>query len=232
MTPSASSIHILARVEEFLGRYYGFVPHVGVRDFATIIDDPNARGAVRFAYLEDVEELAISLYLGKDIAGTLEREDPFTRLTHTNLDAFLVLVEEVSHFHLIINRLQRSLPVTHLELEWQGEMDKILLASDILASQTGDAHLAPLAQLLFDRAQVLTHNPLVGSPSRIQDSAQHDVYRLASDRAAAIWFHIERMRLFQKTPSDDKRLRQLLRHAYHGSWDTKEHVRHQLRRAS
>ncbi len=50
----------------------------------------------------------------------LSAKNPFERLDAENLPAFFVLVEEISHFHLLVSRIERDQPVRGIELSGRG----------------------------------------------------------------------------------------------------------------
>jgi hypothetical protein len=130
--------------------------------------------------------------------------DPRAALTDANLDAFCVLVEEISHFHLILNRAQAGLEVTKLELEWQGEVDKLLVSGLFLERQSGQSYLLPLARKLYDLAAVT--------------AVDDQLYEEATKYAARFWFQLAKdadLRL------DSPRLRDRLRQAYRCGWTDK-----------
>ena len=124
-------------------------------------------------------------------------------LSDANLDAFCVLVEEVSHFHLIVNRAEAKLPVTKLELEWQGEVDKLLLCALLLQKQSGDPHVLPLVRRLFDEALIISdHN--------------RQRYEEATRFAARFWKICGRNSIMLHGA-----LQQFLNEAYRSSWQQK-----------
>lgn len=57
----------------------------------------------------------------------LPREHP------RHVAALLVAIEEVSHFHLLTQRAFHGLAVTKLELEWQAEVDKLVVLPQLLS---------------------------------------------------------------------------------------------------
>ena len=166
------------------------------------MEEFKARGAVFLQEDGRTDELFIGIHYDQILVATLEGQNPLVRLENSNLDAFCTLVEEVSHFHLILNRQSQNRGVSKLELEWQGEIDKLLLCATLLEAQSGDLHLSPLAQLLFDSASIV--------------SANHETYWQATKHAARFWFAMAH-REQGLTP----KLREILRQSYQAPWTEK-----------
>lgn len=209
---------VIRTVEERLARYYGFSPlataeaHLVTRNelVHTLGDDVRAQPewlARAGVWLVDEgrgpNELFIGLHLSEELQDRLAQHDPTAQLSDVNLDAFCVLVEELSHFHLILNRASAGRQVSKLELEWQGEIDKLLVCALVLQEQAGDPHLLPLARKLFDA-------------STITASEELDRYWEATRYAARFWFDVVR-------DSDllEGKVRDSLIRAYHASWPQK-----------
>ncbi len=152
---SSSFKDTLQGIEEELASVYGFLIEVSARDCLVDSDIAIAtagenRAALLLRQSPNQEEVQLGLYFRPELMATLESLDPFKKLDSENLDAFCVAVEEVSHFHLVSNRAQINQGVSLVELEWQGEIDKWLLAVSILQKQTGNPHLPQLTRLIFD----------------------------------------------------------------------------------
>ncbi len=72
---------------------------------------------------------------------------PFDR--PLSLDALCQVIEGVSHFLLLVDRLRRQLPLSLLELELQAEIDKFVLLA--FSSRRTRSALHRLHQALFER---------------------------------------------------------------------------------
>ncbi|MBM4377162.1 MAG: hypothetical protein FJ095_18945 [Deltaproteobacteria bacterium] len=97
------------------------------------------------------------------------------------LDGACQLVEGVSHFVLLAERIRCELPTTHLELEMQAEVDKFLVLG-VLPNPLPDDARAGLRRRLFEEARFL-------------DPEQTDAgerYRLASWAAERFVHRLER----------------------------------------
>ena len=165
----------LQLTEQYLGHYYGFDSATSAADY-TIDEASRARLASggrnprAGVYLlkesgpasAETEEgggsqqdsLFVGVYFSKEIKTRIIEAPPLQALSPQNLDAFSVLVEELSHFHLIRQRGAQEREVSRLELEWQAEIDKVLVPSLILREQTGLSHISPLIQAVFEQTTI------------------------------------------------------------------------------
>lgn len=159
---SAALHSLVCDIEARLARTYSFPIATSATDcllseeaaveFSVVSEQ---RAAVLIREHEDGAELGIGVYIHRSLTEQLERMNPLAQLQNSNLDAFCVLVEEISHFHLLVNRALDNRSVTRLELEWQGEIDKVLLAGALLLEQTGSPCFRQLAHMIFDRSTTL-----------------------------------------------------------------------------
>ncbi len=177
---------IVQSVERELAAVYRFSPRAeasdhlvdrdviqaSLGDAACELPEWQARGGVWL--MGDAPDLFIGIHIDESIAATLTAADPLTHLCSDNLDAFCVVVEEVSHFHMIVNRVSDGRGVSKLELECQGEIDKLLVAALLLERQSGHAHVTALARTLFDAATIVSH--------------QTGLYEAATRYAARWWY--------------------------------------------
>jgi hypothetical protein len=139
-------------------------------------------------------EFFIGIFFDESLFPSLN-QDPREKLTNLNLDSFCVLVEEISHFHLVLNRACDSRSVSKLELEIQGEIDKLLFSSLILERQSGKSQMEALFCTLFDMAKIQNIN--------------YDLYWQATKLAARYWENIIRG---QKSGENPFTLQELQKH--------------------
>lgn len=120
------------------------------------------------------DELHVGLFLGEPVLAQLARgaEAPWS---HERLRAFCAAAEGVSHFLYLLNRARARRPVSQLELEAQGELDKYLSVLLQLWAVGRRSASAQLRHRIFDRATVR---------SSLQ-AHERDRYRVASGLAAA-----------------------------------------------
>ncbi len=155
----------------------------------------------------DDNELFIGLYLQDKILNLLVEDCPFSKLSNENLHAYTVLVEELSHFHLIVHRSFNKSPISQLELEWQGEVDKLLFSAIRLRQQSGEAHYLHLARKLYDEAKIVSCNT--------------ERYWEATRYAAKLWYDLITYHDGIDDPSNSENLKLILRDLYHMPWQQK-----------
>lgn len=219
--------NLVSSVERLLSDYYAFTPIAEAHSF--LLDDLSlkqlseterinpedfspGRGSVIFLNEKNDEEMFIGVHIADKIVAMLEGNDPITNLDGKNLDHFCVLVEELSHFHLILNRIADGKTVSRLELEWQAEIDKLLISSILLKEQSGKAHKPQLSLVLFDHATTLSSNK--------------ELYDTATKYAAKFWRNVAADNNWH-----DSEVRQFLLKNYHLSWDAKRSNIENLRSA-
>ena len=103
----AKFIAILHEIENELTACYGFVKELSAIDClnlsieAETLAQAGQNRATTLVYQDPAhDELQLGLYFQNDIMENLTLNNPTDSLTHSNLDAFCVVVEELSHFHL------------------------------------------------------------------------------------------------------------------------------------
>lgn len=205
-------------IESNLSKYYGYslvAPaenHLVSRDQLLVTlgesvlfsDEWDARASVWILEPRSFEEdLFIGITIDDEMRDILENNNPIDFLGETNIDAFCALIEEISHFHLIVNRVITRRSVSKLELEWQSEIDKLVICADILREQSGDAHLLPLTRRFFDLATII---------DQTTSSRYHD----ASRYAAKLCYKICRIGNL-----NNEKIRRVLRTAYFSNWHQK-----------
>ena len=153
------------------------------------------------------DELFIGIYLSPNVVELLSNDCPIERLSNQNLNAYTVLVEELSHFHLIIQRGLSKLPISQLELEWQGEVDKLLFSAIRLRHQCGEAHYLHLARKLYDEAKIIAEDT--------------ERYWEATRYAARLWYDLITHQDGIDDPGNSKVLRAILGELYELPWQSK-----------
>jgi hypothetical protein len=126
--------------------------------------------------LEEDGALYLALYLECSARDALAEYDPSRGLDAANLQAFLHLVEGVSHFRYVVDRAASQRCLSLLELELQAEIDKyVLLVQWLQALRHRPAH-ARIRSLLYE------HNCFLHAPG----TEAGERYRLAA-RYAGRW---------------------------------------------
>ena len=103
---------------------------------------------------QDGDTLWVSLYLEPAVLERLASADPFEALHSGNIADYWTALEGVSHFVYLIWNASHKRPVTLLELELQGEIDKYVSSLWLLREQNPRRFPVELHHLLFERAQV------------------------------------------------------------------------------
>ncbi|HYX39447.1 MAG TPA: hypothetical protein VE954_40630 [Oligoflexus sp.] len=205
--------HLIQRIEDELASVYGFAIEMSASDCLTQSAEAAAvasdnRAALILRSRPGQDELELGLYFRPELIQSIEQGNALERLDSRNLDAFCVAVEEVSHFHLVISRAQANQGISLLELEWQGEVDKLLIAGSVLEQQTGDPHLPQLTRMIFDHSHCYTQK-------------QQDLYEEAHRLAARYCYKL--LPLLQDAPSRKRteKLRDACRTTYDLVWGEK-----------
>ena len=102
--------------------------------------------------------------------------------------------------------------VNRLELEWQAEVDKLLISSIVLKNQNGVSNQNQLALALFDQA--------------ITTSSKKELYETATRYAAKFWFEA-----LKNSTWTDQKVRAFLLRNYHLNWEDKRMNLENLRSA-
>jgi hypothetical protein len=124
---------VLRQIEIAIQKLYAFDSGHRVERFLMSVashPEPRNRGAlcIRGSFAED--SLEVGVYLSRAVQaalGNLSFDSGAEAWNCRALDAFSVASEEVSHFHYLLFHAERGRPVSELELEVQGEIDRFAL---------------------------------------------------------------------------------------------------------
>jgi hypothetical protein len=105
---------------------------------------------------QDGDTVWISVYLEPGVLRRLTSENPFDALHGGNIGDTWTALEGVSHFVRLAWSAAHGRPVTLLELELQGEIDKYVGSLWLLREQYPGRFPAELHHVLFERARVDT----------------------------------------------------------------------------
>jgi hypothetical protein len=154
------AIELLCDLQGLLGQVHGIAPPADVRDFlvsdaallAALTDGQPGRDTdEKLIVVDDGDDgIDVALYLAAGVLERLAGCDPRARLCGTNLADFWTAVEGVSHFNYLLWNAARDRPVTLLELEVQGEVDKYTATRAWLAAGTAGELGGDLHARLFD----------------------------------------------------------------------------------
>jgi hypothetical protein len=103
---------------------------------------------------QDGDTLSMALFIDAAVLERLARRDPFCALTQENLADYLTVAEGVSHFVYVAWNAGFDKPVTLLELELQGEVDKYVLGAWLLREQCAGRFPRELHRALFERTRI------------------------------------------------------------------------------
>lgn len=103
---------------------------------------------------EDEGTLWISVFLEPGVLDRLASANPLEALHGGNLSDYWTALEGVSHFVCLAWHAEHERPVTLLELELQGEIDKYVCSLWLLQEQDPKRFPAELHWLLFENARV------------------------------------------------------------------------------
>ena len=131
-------------------------------------------GGSRTLVAQEGDEVSVGVVLDDSVGAGLARSDPRERLDGSNLGPFATLTEEVSHFLYLMARARRDRPVTQLELELQGEVDKYLVVLCFQGLASEGALSERLRELLFVRYE------LAAGLSPERSERYHEASRLAN----------------------------------------------------
>ena len=115
------------------------------------------------------DALDLSLFIDESILSTLRKSDPRTCLAHSNLDAFLIALEGVSHFNYVIWHAHHDRQITQLEMELQAEVDKFVTTLMLFDEQGTMANHDQVHRILFETSKFLPSDD-TGSLRRYRDA--------------------------------------------------------------
>jgi hypothetical protein len=143
-------------VQRRLESLYALEPESPVTEYLVPVDAARhlPGGGSRTLVAQDGDELSVGVVLDDGVGAGLERADPRERIDGSNLGPFTTLTEEVSHFLYLLFRARSDRPVTQLELELQGEVDKYLVSLFFFGLREERAVSGRLRQALFARYEL------------------------------------------------------------------------------
>jgi len=178
---------MLRAMQELLERIYDVPLGHDVDEF--LLTDrsrlPPARGEngadEQVLVAQDGDTLWISVYLEPGVLRRLASENPFEALHGGNIADTWTALEGVSHFLRIAWSAAHDRPVTLLELELQGEIDKYVGSLWLLREQNPERFPVELHHVLFERARIdpALAGERIGLYRRANDYASRFCRRLA-----------------------------------------------------
>ncbi|HXC41564.1 MAG TPA: hypothetical protein VN667_21735 [Burkholderiales bacterium] len=171
---------MLGELQNLLAGIYDIPPADPVEDF--LVTERSRLPAAARASPADEQvfvaerggDLCITLFLDSALLERLAAADPLDSLHSGNLADFWVALEGVSHFVCLAWHAAFDQPVTLLELEMQGEIDKYIVSLWLLRRQNADRFPSELYPVLFEHTSI--------DPERA--AGRVEMYRQASAYAA------------------------------------------------
>ena len=155
---------------------------------------------------QEGEELHLSIYIPTKTEEAINQSSPIEKLEEANLDPFFQLLEEMSHFSLIVNRTNQERSTKKVELEWQGEVDKLWIAQSLLRAQGHSKAHYSLFELIHHQFKIVS-----------EESHYQDADRLAQKFWHYAGSRIPNIQLGSENPS----LGRLLNFFYELNWEDK-----------
>jgi hypothetical protein len=103
---------------------------------------------------ETGHEAFVGIHISEEFAKLLDAHETLETLlsNREGLNAFLVLVEEISHFHNYVISAETDGQLSRFDLELQAEVDKVIIGALALIATFGRPHLNELVHLLFNES--------------------------------------------------------------------------------
>jgi hypothetical protein len=149
-------------IEDIISDYHGYYIEISALPYLNTFPDdfllaccPDAMNLpATFIIDEQADETFLGIHLSTELRQTLESETSLATLVanQTGLNAFLILAEEISHFHHYVHMLRSQKSLSRLDLELQAELDKILIAALIMKKLFGKPYITELIRLVFDQS--------------------------------------------------------------------------------
>ena len=180
---------VLRQIQDLLGGIYDVDVALDVYDY--LVTDrrhlpPSVRGAPTDEQLvveQGSGDVAVSLYLDRDVLSRLAAENPLEALHGGNLADYWTALEGVSHFLYLAWNAGYDKPVSLLELEMQAEVDKYVTSLWLMRAQAPARFPSELHPTLFVRARV---DPVLAGE-------RAGLYRAANDYAARFCRYLDGM---------------------------------------
>lgn len=132
---------MLTDILRHIDRVYDLELDVDIRDFLLTpqmcarLGHDEERASVLVRENPARDELELGVYIGESELEQLSKIDLTEAIPAESFEIMVTAIEEVSHFAYLLFSASRERRVTQLELELQGEVDKFLTATLLLASR-------------------------------------------------------------------------------------------------
>lgn len=151
-------------IEHVIADYHGYSPQLSVVPYIDTYDTdflkvccPDALGLpATFIIDESNDEVFLGVHISTELRARLESTSDLSHLLQSRegLGAFIVLVEEISHFHHYLEMLNSNKQVSRFDLELQAELDKIVITAITMTKIFGKPYLVELVHLNFNQSMI------------------------------------------------------------------------------
>jgi hypothetical protein len=116
-----------------------------------VIDLPAA-----FVSLDEHDEAFLAIHLSDRVHLSITSANSAASLlaSREGIDALLILIEEISHFHHFIDHTTKSETISRFELELVAELQKIAIASLIAHDLFGRSYLQELIHMVYSESMI------------------------------------------------------------------------------
>tara|TARA_B100001094_G_scaffold329552_1_gene392556 strand:+ start:97 stop:720 length:624 start_codon:yes stop_codon:yes gene_type:complete len=152
-------VRIIEYIQRTLSIIYSFDLDYHVKDFI-LSEAPHdtARACTLFKFNDGC--IDIGIYIPKEIILSAAELKFQSLPTKCELQSLSILIEEVSHFYMIINSIKENRRFRLIELEWQAEIDKIIILGSWLRKLTGCDYWNSLEKFLFTSYEISSPEPM------------------------------------------------------------------------
>ncbi len=98
-------------------------------------------------------DIFLGVFFDSQLQNTLEKALLKKNFDLNFVDILCVTIEETSHFHFLVDRISKEMPVTQLEIETQGEIDRFIILCLFLSKFLGSSNPQQIIYMLFDLAK-------------------------------------------------------------------------------
>ena len=149
-------------IESYLTEYRGLRSEHSVELFIQSFSEEFLRAccpealalSATFIADETHAEAFVGIHISEELAETLSaHQNLSTLLNHREgLDAFLILTEEISHFHHYVTSADKNTKLSRFDLELQAEIEKVIVGSLALIETFGKSQTQELILILFNES--------------------------------------------------------------------------------
>jgi hypothetical protein len=182
---SAHAIDLTEKIDGYIRDYFQITHPYFVRDYMIQLSSefleqfcPESKNLPASLIIQEtVEEVFLAIHLSQALLtdlNSMRSIDDFLS-TRAGLNCFMILTEEISHFHRYLEHAQSNRCLSKFDLELQAELEKPIITALILKEIFGRSHILEVIHILFNESSY--HGNMTN-------------YRLASKTAEKFWKNI------------------------------------------